>query len=94
MNRYTDLQISPWMEKVMVVHGTYKNGIVQLDEKVDLTEGQRVAVDLRELPVPEGETTVWQELAKLSGILKSGRRDGSVNHDHYIYGTPKRETPE
>jgi predicted DNA-binding antitoxin AbrB/MazE fold protein len=74
----------------MVVHGTYKNGNVQLDEKVDLTEGQRVTVELRECPVQEGEPTVWQKLLELSGMIKDGPTDASRNHDHYLYGAPKR----
>ena len=74
----------------MVVNGTYKDGTVQLDEKVNLPPGQRVAVELQALPA-ENSSTVWQELAKLSGVFKGGPRDESVNHDHYLYGAPKRE---
>ena len=81
----------------MVVYGTLKDGVVVLDQKVDLPEGVRVRVDI-EAPADDQravqadqQPTVWQELAKLSGIIDTGRRDGSVNHDHYIYGTPKRE---
>jgi predicted DNA-binding antitoxin AbrB/MazE fold protein len=75
----------------MVVQGTYKNGTVQLDEKVNLTEGQRVTVELREFPAQqEEEPTVWQRLLELSGALNDGPTDASRNHDHYLYGAPKR----
>lgn len=30
-------------------------------------------------------------LLKLSGFVRTGLRDGSVNHDHYLYGVPKVE---
>jgi hypothetical protein len=29
-------------------------------------------------------------LAGLIGVFSSGRTDGAEQHDHYIYGTPKR----
>lgn len=35
-------------------------------------------------------TTLGQRLMKLAGIAKGLPPDASVNHDHYIYGTPKR----
>ena len=73
----------------MVYHGTYHNGVVVLDEKIGLTEGQRVRVDVA--PASEQEATVWQDLLKLSGAIKGGPSDASVNHDHYLYGSPKRE---
>ncbi len=74
----------------MVYQGTYHNGVVVLDEEVRLTEGQRVRVDVS--PAPEQETTVWQDLLKLSGAVKGGPADASVNHDHYLYGASKQES--
>jgi predicted DNA-binding antitoxin AbrB/MazE fold protein len=94
----------------MVYRGTYKNGVVVLDEGVRLQEGQRVSVDLEpsgkeqqsrggartgDEKVENGEKpSVWQELAKLAGSIESGRLDASVNHDHYLYGAPKSESSE
>jgi predicted DNA-binding antitoxin AbrB/MazE fold protein len=77
----------------MVIRGTYKNGVVELDEKISLAEGQRVSIELQELPAPEAEKTVWEELLKLSGVIKSGRADGSVDHDRYFGSAPQRGTP-
>ena len=84
----------------MVYRGTYRNGVVILDVPANLTDGQRVSVDV----VPTGSdsqpassghpTPQMEELLKISGIFSSGRTDGSVNHDHYIYGTPRREETE
>ena len=86
----------------MVYRGTYKNGIVVLDEKADLPEGQRVRVDLEQpaIDASSGKSrangdqgsdkpTIWQALRELSGCLNSGNSDASRNHDHYIYGIPK-----
>jgi len=30
---------------------------------------------------------IWQ----IVGTVESGITDGSINHDHYIYGTPKKQ---
>ena len=75
----------------MTFHGTFKNGVVVPDEKVVLPEGQRVRMDVEPLESPDTESSVWQELLKLSGRINSGHSDASVNHDHYLYGAPKRE---
>ena len=32
-----------------------------------------------------------RELLKFAGIVKGYPKDSSVNHDHYLYGTPKAE---
>jgi hypothetical protein len=76
---------------MMVYSGTFKNGVVVLDGKVELQDGQRVRVDIDVAETRPAGSAVWQELLKLSGSIKSGRRDGSANHDHYISGAPKRE---
>jgi predicted DNA-binding antitoxin AbrB/MazE fold protein len=78
----------------MVISGIYKDGTLLLEGPVDLKNGQRVTVDILPDPAalpPDGPSQQSQELLKLAGIVKSGRKDGSVNHDHYIYGIPKRK---
>lgn len=81
----------------MTYHGTFKNGVILLDRPVDLPEGQRVIVEPEPIPIvpaPNGSaepSDQSKELLKIAGICNSGRSDGSVNHDHYIYGKPKRE---
>jgi hypothetical protein len=73
--------------------GTVKNGVVVLDEPVRLNEGQRVTVEVQaEQGSAMAATEQGRELLKLAGFLHTGRRDGSVNHDHYMYGVPKRES--
>jgi hypothetical protein len=78
----------------MVFHGTFKNGVVVLDEKTGLPEGQRVQVNVEQDDRPPTEPTVWQELSKFAGTIRSGHSDASRNHDHYLYGAPKREPEE
>ena len=81
----------------MVYRGTFKKGVVVLDDQVDLREGQRVTVEPAPSPSPDAAVDVSlqnKELLKIAGILNSGRQDGSVNHDHYMYGSPKRKASE
>lgn len=83
----------------MVYHGTVRNGVIVLDQPAPQFEGRRVAVDLisddtvtdAALASPHGQPTIWQKLAKLSGTVESSQTDASVNHDHYLYGAPKRD---
>lgn len=77
----------------MVYRGHIKDGRVVLDESTSLPEGVEVrveVVDKRADESAEQGSTLGQRLMKLSGIAKGLPADASVNHDHYIYGTPKR----
>jgi hypothetical protein len=86
----------------MVYRGTYKNGVVVLDDTANLSDGQRVVVETEtpalanpspqnSLPQSGDAPTVWQKLLELSGTVASGNSDASRNHDYYIYGAPKRD---
>jgi predicted DNA-binding antitoxin AbrB/MazE fold protein len=69
---------------------TYKariqNGAIVLDEPVNLPEGSEVTVDIPARPMP----ALSESLKDVIGQAKDVPADGSVQHDHYIYGTPKR----
>jgi hypothetical protein len=40
---------------------------------------------------PEDGYALNRELLKFAGIIKDLPPDFSINHDHYLYGVPKRE---
>jgi hypothetical protein len=68
----------------MTCIGTVKNGMVLLDPEAKLPEGTRVRVE----PLPkEPDPADHLEAAAVS----TGIADLASQHDHYIYGTPKRE---
>lgn len=83
----------------MAVRGTIKKGKVVLDDPTALPEGTEVEVR----PVKKRKSTPKARKAKqaprsLADRLRSvtGKAvnlppDASVNHDHYLYGLPKRE---
>ncbi len=72
----------------MSLEGTVVNGVVVLDPGLDLPDGTRVELVVKEKPV--APTTLGQRLLKLAGIAKGLPSDLAEQHDHYIHGTPKR----
>lgn len=79
----------------MTYRGHIRNGVIVIDEPVELPEGAEVRVDV--VPDKGGTTagadepTQFDVLKPFIGIASDLPSDFSVNHDHYLYGTPKRE---
>ena len=73
----------------MTYRGQIKNGVVVLEGKAALQEGTLVNVE----PVEESDdcSTLRNGLLKLAGKAQGLPSDMAVNHDHYLYGTPKRD---
>jgi hypothetical protein len=82
----------------MTYLGTVQNGIIVLKGGAVLPEGSDVRVVLQSpsLPTTAGESPldVWNDLAKLAEEVESIPcdlpEDLALNHDHYLYGVPKR----
>jgi hypothetical protein len=68
----------------ITVQATFTNGQLQFKEPVVLADGALVQVTIT--PIDEN----YDPLEAVIGIGSSGRTDGADQHDHYIYGTPKR----
>ncbi|MCP4642664.1 MAG: hypothetical protein GY851_19620 [bacterium] len=77
----------------MTYKGRVKNGAVVLDDPVDLPEGALVKVDVFTIPAEsEGEAmpSLAETLAPFIGKAVGLPEDAAENHDHYLYGTPKK----
>jgi hypothetical protein len=74
-------------ETPMTYRGHVQNGVVVLDEPAKLPDGTSVDVQ----PVPPPEPTLGEKLLKYAGIVE-GPPDLAINHDHYLYGVPKRKS--
>jgi len=78
----------------MTYRGRVKNGVVILDASADLPEGAEVEVRLVEHPAdaPTGEEgpTLYERLKDIVGKAKGLPPDAAINHDHYLYGLPKK----
>jgi hypothetical protein len=75
--------------------GKYKNGTVVLPKGVNIPEGAEVEVT----PVgktsdgkdTESDSSFYQRYKEFIGVLDGLPSDLAENHDHYLYGTPKRK---
>ncbi len=73
--------------------GIVREGVIVLDGEKKPDEGTRVSVFIPDpLPEPTGnsEQSLGDFLLSFAGICKGGPVDGAAQHDHYIYGTPKK----
>jgi len=72
----------------MKYKGRVENGVIVLDDPASLAEGAEVRVE-----VASGEEqapTLAERLASIIGTVDGLPEDAAVNHDHYLYGAPKR----
>lgn len=83
----------------MTYSGTVRNGVVVLKEGTTLPEGSDVQVVLQTPPQTtasdDSSRSIWDDLAKLGREVESIPcdlpEDLAMNHDHYLYGAPKRQ---
>jgi predicted DNA-binding antitoxin AbrB/MazE fold protein len=68
----------------VTVEAIYQNGVLKPKQPLSLSDGAEVRVTIS--PVDDAADPLEQVI----GIGDSGRTDGADQHDHYIYGTPKR----
>ena len=78
----------------MTYRGPIRNGIVIFDQPADLPQGAEVEVRLVEhsagAPAGEQGPTLYERLKGVIGKAKGLPPDAAVNHDHYLYGLPKK----
>ena len=78
----------------MTLHGHVENGLIVLDQQVPLPEGAAVEVQIVSPPPAIASETVLPTLAEslkdFIGVLEDLPEDAATNHDHYLYGTPKK----
>ena len=79
----------------MVYRGHVKGGVVVFDSPVTLPDGAEVRVELLPSaaegpPLDEEGRTLGQKLMKYAGRAVGLPEDAAGQHDHYLYGTPKR----
>jgi hypothetical protein len=73
--------------------GHVKNGAIVLNDAIDLPEGAAVRVDFEMLKQPQDSkpsATLTERLAPIIGSIDGLPPDAALNHDHYLYGAPKK----
>ena len=87
--------------------GTVYQGVVVLDPPATLPEGQSVKIIVETVvekepsqaePVlhpssatPKAASPLGEMLLKYAGVIDDLPSDMAKNHDHYLYGVPKKE---
>ncbi len=71
----------------MSYKGTIKNGVVVLPPDARLSEGEEVEVTPLGKPAADDFTDT---LVRISKTVSGLPPDLAAQHDHYLYGTPKR----
>jgi hypothetical protein len=79
----------------MVYRGHVEKGVVVLDDAVTLPEGLAVKIEPspaepQEAAIDDSGETFGHKLLKHAGKAVGLPSDLAENHDHYLYGTPKR----
>lgn len=78
----------------MTYRGHIENGVVVLDPPADLPDG--VTVEVHVVPEPNDEDpagegpTLYERLKDVAGKAEGLPPDAAINHDHYLYGLPKK----
>jgi hypothetical protein len=75
----------------MTYRGHIKNGQITLDEPVALPEGAKVNVNVEVVSNGQELPTIWEQLREMAGTVEGLPPDMAENHDHYLYGTPKKK---
>jgi hypothetical protein len=78
----------------MKYKGHVKNGVVLLDDPLDLPDGSPVLV-LRLSTEGLGDTdsgtkTLFEAMEPFMGVAEGLPEDMAMNHDHYLHGVPKK----
>lgn len=73
------------------VTAIYDGQVLRLDEPVDLEPNQRYRLTIE--PDVSGDRAggAWDVLERLAGTIEAPP-DWSAEHNHYLYGTPKRQS--
>ena len=72
----------------MSFHGTVVNGNIVLEGDVQLPNGTKVEVQVQE--PPKAASALGDMLLKHAGKGEGLPEDLAAQHDHYLYGTPKK----
>ncbi|HUW62418.1 MAG TPA: hypothetical protein VMZ06_15545 [Candidatus Bathyarchaeia archaeon] len=76
----------------MVYTGHVKNGVILADDPVELPEGAVIRFEIASEPgrVENSEAPFAERFAEVMGKAQSLPEDAAENHDHYLYGVPKK----
>jgi hypothetical protein len=76
----------------MVYRGHVKNGMIQADEPIELPEGAAVRFEIAPGSERHADSTLsfGERFSEVMGKAQTLPEDAAENHDHYLYGMPKK----
>lgn len=75
------------------ITAVFDGRVLRPDVELDLQPNARYAVTIDPTPVSEPAGDAWDVLEQLAGTVDAPP-DWSSEHDHYLYGVPKRASHE
>lgn len=75
-------------EALRTATAVFDGHALQLESPLDLRPNTRYVITIEDT-VPSTMGSVWDLLASLTGTIEAPS-DWASEHDHYLYGTPKR----
>ncbi len=69
---------------------TYDGQVLRPETPLDLEANTRYLVTIRSIVPDEAQGDAWDVLDALAGAIDAPS-DWAAEHDHYLYGTPKRQ---
>lgn len=76
------------MPVTKTLHAIFDGDVLRPEEAADLEPNARYLITIKRKEA--GKPSLWDILSKFSGKVE-GPKDWSKEHDHYLYGVPKRE---
>jgi len=73
------------------VTATYDGYVLRPDSPVDLEPNVRYVIIIQSAFPTTADGDAWDALEALTGAIDAPR-DWASEHDHYLYGSPKRES--
>ncbi|MBF2007977.1 antitoxin family protein [Chlorogloeopsis fritschii PCC 9212] len=73
------------------ITAVFDGSVLRPDVSLDLTPNTRYVITIQELKEPSSGDA-WDVLEAIAGTVDAPS-DWASEHDHYLYGTPKKETP-
>ncbi len=74
----------------MTRKGHVENGVVVLEQPAEFEDGDEVSVRRARRRRGERQPTLYDELRPIIGRAKGLPADAARNHDHYLYGLPRK----
>ncbi|MCW5853853.1 MAG: antitoxin family protein [Anaerolineae bacterium] len=73
---------------IKTVSAIFEEGVLRPESPVDLEPNKRYILTIQDEPKSDS-ADVWDILARLSGTVEAPP-DWASEHDHYLYGMPRR----